>query len=111
MFRSMKIVLLVIAAIFCSSVSANSPFSTTTINGITVHDHGNVIIIRLADNVSNGEGCSINNQLVVEKTHPFFKEMYSALLSAFHTGTKIHGWVKTCYSWDMPILTRLDMKK
>lgn len=112
MLKNLKTYLIIaLAIIFSSSASANSAFSQTTITSVIVHDHGNVILIKLADNVTNNEGCSINNQMVVKKSHPFFKEMYTALLSAFHAGSKIHGWVNTCYDWDMPTLTRLDLTK
>ena len=97
--------------VFGLNVNANSQFSRTTISGITIHDYGSEILIELSSAVTNSEGCQVNNQLVLKKDHPFFKEMYSGLLSSFHAGTAIEGWVNTCHSWKMPVLTRLDLKK
>ncbi len=107
----LKLVIFFMSVLVCAHASANSPFSTSTISGIVVHDGGNEIFIELSSTVTNSENCSINNQLALKKTHPFFKEMFSALLSAFHAGTPIQGWVNTCHQFNMPVLTRLDLKK
>lgn len=111
MVRSIRVGLFLLMAMFFTNAPANSSFSITSVTGVVVHSNGNVILVTLADHVTNAEGCNINNQMVIEKTHPFFKEMYSALLSAFHSETKIRGWVNGCYLWGMPILTRLDLTK
>ncbi|MCS4296856.1 MULTISPECIES: hypothetical protein [Acinetobacter] len=99
--------------LFCNSVFANSPFSPTKISGLVVHDNGTDIIIELKANVATGEGCQITNQVVLRKTHPLFKEVYAALLSAFHSQTVIQGWINGCHTIGerRPILTRLDLKK
>lgn len=97
----------------CNSVFVNSPFSPTKISGLVVHDNGTDIIIELKANVATGEGCQIANQVVLRKTHPLFKEVYAALLSAFHSQTVIQGWINGCHTIEesRPILTRLDLKK
>ena len=109
--RYLKIVVLALLALIAFNASANSPFSEATVKGITVHDFGREILIELSSTVTNSENCRLNQRLALRKTHPFFGEMYSALLSAFHTGTPVHGWVNTCHEFGMPVLTRLDMRK
>lgn len=109
--NAVKPFLLLFILVSSSLSQANSSFSSTTISGVVVHDFGNEIIIELANSVSNGEDCSINSSFVLLKSHPSFDQMYAAILSAFHAGTKIEGWVNGCHSWSMPILTRLDLKK
>lgn len=76
--------------------SANGPFSSSTVKGITMHDFGNQILVQFPAPLTHTEPCADKGTLVVEKTHPFFKEMFSALLSAFHAGTPIVGWVNGC---------------
>ncbi|BAP37206.1 hypothetical protein AS4_22660 [Acinetobacter guillouiae] len=102
-----------LSVLFSSSVFANSPFSPTKISGLVVHDNGTDIIIELKANVATGEGCQIANQVVLRKTHPLFKEVYAALLSAFHSQTVIQGWINGCHTIgeSRPILTRLDLRK
>ncbi len=99
--------------LFCSSVFANSPFSPTKISGLVVHDNGVDIIVELKANVATGEGCQVGSQVILRKGHPLFKEMYAALLSAFHSQTVIQGWINGCHTIgvSIPILTRLDLKK
>jgi hypothetical protein len=106
-----KLITILVLLISCSYVQANSQFSRTTINGVIVHDFGNDIILELSSEVTNSEGCTSNNVLALKKTHPSFDEMYSAVLSAFHAGTSIQGWVNGCHQFNMPILTLLNLKK
>jgi hypothetical protein len=111
MCKILKAGLFVIVSMFTTQATANSPFTESLLTGITLHDAGNVIIVTFSSDIANAETCSINNQMVVEKTHPFFKEIYSALLASFTTNTKVSGWVNGCYEWGMPKMTRLDLTK
>lgn len=103
---------LLLFLLFSSFVAqANSQFSETTIEAFIVHDYGTEIIITLPGNVSNGEGCTNNFQLVLTTSHPLFDQMFSVLLSAFHADTSFYGWVNGCHAMGMPILTRIDLQK
>ena len=108
----MKKILLVMcfSLIFCSSVFANSGFYNTKIAAITVHDNWNALIVEFKSPVATGEGCTISNAVLLQKNHYMFKEMYAALLSAFHAQTMISGWANGC-NGSYPIFTRLDMRK
>lgn len=96
--------------LFCSSVFANSGFYNTKISAITIHDYWNVLVIELKSPVATGEGCAVSNAVVLQKNHYMFKEMYAALLSAFHAQTMISGWANGCFR-EYPVLTRLDLRK
>ncbi|PSE43613.1 hypothetical protein C7G91_08665 [Acinetobacter nosocomialis] len=96
--------------IFCSPVFANSGFYNTKIAAITVHDNWNVLIIELKSPVATGENCGISNAVILRKDHYMFKEMYAALLSAFHAQTVISGWANGCFG-QYPVITRLDLRK
>ncbi|MCM8510539.1 hypothetical protein J0904_00340 [Acinetobacter bereziniae] len=96
--------------LFCNSVFANSGFSNSKISAITIHDYWNVLVIELKSPVATGEGCAVSNAVVLQKNHYMFKEMYAALLSAFHAQTVISGWANGCFR-EYPVLTRLDLRK
>lgn len=96
--------------LFCNSVFANSGFYNSKISAITIHDSWNVFIIELKSPVANGENCGVSNAVVLRKDHYLFKEMYAALLSAFHAQTVISGWANGCFR-EYPVLTRLDLRK
>lgn len=96
--------------LFCSSVFANSVFYNSKISAITIHDYWNVLVIELKSPVATGEGCAVSNAVVLQKNHYMFKEMYAALISAFHAQTMISGWANGCFR-EYPVLTRLDLRK
>lgn len=99
-------------ALFFVSFAANaaSPFAKTKLDSVVVHDFGNQIMLGLPAAASNGESCEINNVLVIQKTHPSFREMYSAVLSAFQASGNIQGWVHGCdTTFKAPVLVRLDL--
>lgn len=100
-----------ICLFFCSlNAFANSAFSEAKVSSVVVHDFGTVILVNLDRSATNGEGCTSNTVLVVKKTHPLFNEMYSAVLSAFHSGARVRGWVNGCESaFSAPIMTRFEM--
>ncbi|WP_336033539.1 hypothetical protein [Acinetobacter bereziniae] len=88
----------------CNSVFANSGFYNSKISA------RNVLVIELKSPVATGEGCAVSNAVVLQKNHYMFKEMYAALLSAFHAQTVISGWANGCFR-EYPVLTRLDLRK
>lgn len=104
------LILFILNLLICSSVSANSGFYNTKIAAITVHDNWNVLIIELKSPVATGENCGISNAVILRKDHYMFKEMYAALLSAFHAQTVISGWANGCFG-QYPVITRLDLRK
>lgn len=61
---------IILLFLFSFNISANSPFSETTISGIIVHDWGTDILINLSDTVSNSEGCDYNQSLGYLKIIP-----------------------------------------
>ncbi|WEI24662.1 hypothetical protein PYR74_12795 [Acinetobacter bereziniae] len=85
-------------------------FYNSKISAITIHDYWNVLVIELKSPVATGEGCAVSNAVVLQKNHYMFKEMYAALLSAFHAQTVISGWANGCFR-EYPVLTRLDLRK
>jgi hypothetical protein len=104
------LVILCFNVLLCSSVFANSGFYNSKISAITIHDYWNVLVIELKSPVATGEGCAVSNAVVLQKNHYMFKEMYAALLSAFHAQTVISGWANGCFR-EYPVLTRLDLRK
>jgi len=102
----------ILGALFFVSFAANaaSPFAKTKLDSVVVHDFGNQILLGLPTAASNGESCEITNVLVIQKTHPSCREMYSAVLSAFQAGGNIQGWVHGCdATFKAPVLIRLDL--
>ena len=80
-------------------------FYNTKIAAITIYDSWNMLIIELKSPVATGEGCALSNQIVLQKNHYMFKEMYAALLSAFLAQTMISSWANGC-NGSYPNLTR-----
>lgn len=74
-----------------------------------MRDHGS-ILVALKDGVVTNENCSNKDYMILHPSNKHYKEMYSALLAAYHSGSKVAGWVNTCDSaFNFPILTRLDL--
>ena len=91
---------------------AGSPFGLTSIQTLTVHDYGNQILIYGLNPIANGEGCKETGFLVLEKTHPFFNQMYASLLATFLTKGSFTGWVGGCDpTFGAAILARLDLQR
>jgi len=106
----MRAAALSVLVLFPGMAWANNPFTSTPIVNLTLHDWGNQVLIELPAPLSVNEGCANNSTLVVEKTHPFFREIYAAVLAARVSGKNIRGWVNGCNStFNAPILTRLDL--
>ncbi|MBJ9901566.1 hypothetical protein [Acinetobacter bereziniae] len=101
---------ILLSLMFCTSSFANSGFYNTKISAITIHDHWNALIIEFSSPVATGEGCADASAVILQKDHYLFKEMYAALLSAFHAQSTISGWANGC-NGSYPILTRLDLRK
>lgn len=107
--------LLVLLAVLISPLTsfANSPINIVGIKGIVIHDFGTEIHIVADVTVTNSESCVQNDRLVVLKSNPSFKEIYSAALAIYLSGGKFSGWVNGCGSVAIsaPILTRMDLVK
>ena len=101
---------LVLALVFMiampQAAKANSPFSASKIDQLIVHDSGNVLII-FPSSVNSAECGTPAEMLKLYGSSPLFDKLYPALLSAFHSRTKVSGWVNGCDG--SPLLTRLDL--
>lgn len=106
----MKLKLAFLSLVFASfSVSANSSFQTSTVEKIILHDWGYVLVF-LSGPVQSSEPCTNTGAIVLEPDYFHFDAMYSALLSAYHAGTIIDGWVDGCNTrHNAPVLKRLDL--
>ncbi|MEY8215339.1 MAG: hypothetical protein RPR97_12775 [Colwellia sp.] len=89
---------------------ANNSFKESAISTIILHDAGS-ILVKLKDGITTNESCN-NTSLVLQSTNRHYKEMYAALLAAYHSGSKVGGWVDTCDTkFNQPVLTRLDLSE
>lgn len=92
----------------CNSV-ANSSFQQSKVSKIILHDYGS-ILISLQNGVITNESCSNKSAIILSPSNQHYKEMYAALLAAYHSGSEVAGWVNSCDTrFDLPILTRLDL--
>lgn len=93
---------------------ALSEFSRTKIAKLIIHDSGDVIVL-FKSNVVTGERCQNTGQVVLQRSDPFYKDRYAALLSAFHGQTTISGYVNGCSTeWQSKgtaYLIRIDLEK
>lgn len=110
-----KLTMMLLVGLFLcigTTAFANSSFEPGRITIITLHDSNQYIVIYLDGGVITEEPCNSKQALYLDRNHPFFKEMYAALLSAFHAGTPVQGWVNGTGGWGgFPKLTRLDLIK
>ena len=110
-YLTMKKTLLIVLMFVSLVGHANNSFVGSAVSSIILHDAGSVLI-KLKDGLKTNETCTntTNNSLVLLTTNRHYKEMYAALLAAYHSGTKVAGWVDTCDSkFNQPVLTRLDL--
>ncbi|WP_305840222.1 hypothetical protein [Photobacterium leiognathi] len=108
----MKKFIFLLIPLYSFSVLANSSFGTKNVTKIVIHDSGNVYVYLSGDTLHQ-ELCNNNALYVLPKENLLFKEMYSGLLAAMHSGAKVSGWVNGCYNvWGStyPKITRLYTK-
>ncbi len=102
-----------LAIAFIQPAFAASAFSPTKIAKITLHDSGDLIVVFKSAVIV--EGCKNTWAVVLQRSNPFFKERYAALLSAFHGQTLVSGYVNGCstewQSKDLAYLIRIDLEK
>lgn len=114
MIKKIRFFLIVLAVFYSSHLFASSSFAPNTISTLIVHDFGTDIIVVLKNSdTKNLEGCGDNTQITLKRNHPLFKEMYAALLVAFHSQASISGWVHGCAPFNptVPIISRLDISR
>lgn len=104
----MKKVYLLVFILIAFGTQANASFETRVVSKIILHDAGS-ILIELKGGIITSENCT-NALLILKPSSQHYKEMYAAILSAYHSGSKISGWVNTCDTrFNYPVLTRLDL--
>jgi len=108
----MKQIIIAIALTMVSTVSfANSPFGASKVTQIILHDWG-YVLVHLEGDVNTAEACANKSTLILYPNHMFFDKQYTAILSAFHSGAQVSGWVDGCDNpYGGPKLTRLDLIK
>ncbi len=101
-----------VVIIFSPHAIANSNFGSKNVTQLIFHDSGNLYVY-FSGNTIHTESCDSKTTYVLPRDNVFFKEMYSGLLAAMHSGTKVNGWVNGCVNvWGKtkPRITRLDFK-
>lgn len=111
-FGLLRLVASAVLVFVSGNVCAKSFFYTEVLpRSIVLHDVEQVVVLKLDNNVANDEGCAKNNELVLQKAHPLFDEIYAALLASFYSGNGIKGVVSGCFIWNQPILVRVDLMR
>lgn len=80
---------------FSVCTNANSSFGTKKVERLVFHDSGNLYVYFFGE-PSHKETCDSVITFVLPKNNPFFKEIYSGLLAAMHSGASVSGWVNGC---------------
>jgi hypothetical protein len=76
---------------------ANSYNGTNEIVSIGIHDSGHALVqLATASNTENCASPNLEKYILIPKTNPNFKLMYSTALLALTTGRPIQGWVNGC---------------
>lgn len=75
---------------------------------LVVHDVDDVIYVHTTAAVGSQTCPNSANIMVVRRSHPKFKELYAALLTALTTRMFFGGWVAEC-SFNLPVLQRVDL--
>ena len=105
----MKNLSFILAILLSFNSVANSSFQQSKVSKIILHDYGS-ILISLQNGVITNESCSNKSAIILSPANQHYKEMYAALLAAYHAGSEVAGWVNSCDTkFDLPILTRLDL--
>lgn len=107
----MKKFLFAVAFLLSGTVNASSNFGVQSVGKIVLHDSGNILVTFVSDQVVHTESCGSQKTYVLQKTNVFLKEMYSGLLAALYSDTKISGYVDGCttiWSQTYPTITRID---
>lgn len=104
-----------ILLIFSSVSMANSKFGPVKVISITVSD-ANMLIVNIDPNATDKhtEICDTGreNQLVIDPSSPYEKEMFSIALTAKASGKNITGWVNGCHqfwSYKAPKITVISI--
>ena len=106
----MKYLLFLFLSLFSLGAFANSTIGDKNVTKIIMHDSHHVYVY-FSGKTQHAEDCDYKNIYLLPKEHPLFKEMYSGLLAAMHSGAKVNGYVNGCYNvWGKTHtrITRLD---
>jgi hypothetical protein len=82
------------------------------IGRLVVHDWGTAVFVVMPAAASPGESCNPTaTTMVIQRTHPLFKELYAAALLAQSTRATIGGYTYGCDPnlYNLPILQRIDI--
>lgn len=108
-----KFSMVIFVVLFSQNNFASSSFGNKAIETIMIHDSGTIRIF-LEGTPAHTESCDNKTPLILDENNKFFKEMYSGLLAALKTKSKITGYVSGCItSWDktFPRIVRLDFNE
>jgi len=108
-----KILSITTLLIFSQLAAATSYFGEKKIENLMIHNSGTIRLF-LEGTPSHTETCDFKTPLTLDENNKFFKEMYSALLAAVKSNSKIGGYVSGCItSWDKtyPRIVRIDIRE
>ena len=102
-----KIIMLVVAGVMTfatSVVEAGGWTLASKVEVVYLHKHhGGYGVFQLGDMSYNSDNCSNMTYYVVSKqNNPVFEEIYSLLLAAHVSGTKVKLWVSGCSPHNHP---------
>lgn len=109
----MKVFISIALLISAHSVLASSQFGMKEIENLMIHDSGTIRVF-LKGTPVHEEACDFKTPLILDENNKFFEEMYTALLAAVKTKSKVNGYVSGCItSWgkSFPRIVRLDIKE
>ena len=96
---------------------SNSSFGPVNVISVSVSDF-NMLTLEIDPNAANKhtEQCDIErkNQLVINPSSPYEKEMFSIALAAKASGKSITGWVNGCHTfgaYKAPKMTVISIKE
>ena len=91
-----KIIYLTLILISIGNAHAANIISPGKITQLHFWEGINGVLI-IHENMINPEGCARSDQYVLRQEHPFFKELYSLLLSAHLSGQPVRLGLQGCY--------------
>lgn len=95
--RNARMMIFMLLTAFASS---NAYGATITANGAIKQLHfwqGVTGVLIIHEHQVNPDNCTRNDQLILKQDHPFFKELYSLLLSAHIAGQPLRLGLQGCH--------------
>jgi hypothetical protein len=97
--RLALVAVLVTVSCLAQSQSSCQWIGSRVLKGVWIENNAGLVLTPTQPFDSAGVGCATLDKAFIPFSHPNFKELYAAALSAMASGTPVNGYSCSCFGW------------